>query len=88
MKWFLKPFDEKDSAEYSGKNATPKKNFDNLILLQPKKQTYISKIYFLLIILQLIQVGLNISFAQKERFQFQMKSHSNEITIKIEGTGD
>ena len=88
MKWFLKLCVGKYSAEYSRKKATPKKNLDNLNLLQSRKQTYISKIYFLLIFLQLIQMGLNISFSQKESFHFQMKSHSNEITIKIEGTGE
>ena len=88
MKRLLSLHVEKYSAEYSKKKATPKKNLDNLMLLKTKKHSYISKIYFLLIILQLIQVGLNLSFTKKDGFQFQMKSHSNEITIKIQGTGD
>ena len=88
MKRLLKLFVEKYSAEYSKKKSTTKKKLDNFVFLQLRKQTYISKIYFLLIILQLIQVGLNLSLDKKEYFHFQMKSNSNEITIKIEGTGD
>ena len=88
MKRLLKLLVEKYSVEYSMKKSTPRKNLSNLIFLQLKEQTYISKIYFLQIILQLIQFGLNLSLSKKECFHFQMKSQSNEIIIKIEGTGD
>ena len=88
MKRLLKLFVEKYSLEYSMKKSSPRKNLSNLIFFQLKKQTYISKIYFLQIILQLIQFGLNLSLSKKECFHFQMKSQSNEIIIKIEGTGD
>ena len=83
MKRLLKLLVEKYSVEYSMKKSTPRKKLSNLIFLQLKKQTYISKIYFLLIILKLLQFGLNLSLSKKECFHFQMKSQSNEITMKM-----
>ena len=84
MKWLLKLCVEKYSKEYSKQKAIPKKHLDNLMFLNMKKHNYIFKIYFLHIILQLNQVALNLSFPEKENSQFQMKSYSNEITIKIQ----
>ena len=83
MKRLLRLRVENYSAKYSKKQTTPKKNLDNLTLLKMKKISYISKIYFLLIFAQLISVGLNLSFLEKDNSQFQMKSNSNEITIKF-----
>ena len=88
MKRLLKLCVEKYSKEYSKQKAIPKKHLDNLMFLNMKKHNYIFKIYFLHIILQLNQVALNLSFPEKENSQFQMKSYSNEITIKIQGSGN
>ncbi len=83
MKMLLKLHSEKYSAEYSKQKVIPKKNIGNLMLLNMKKHSYIFKIHFMLIILQLFSVGLNLSFPQKENSQFQMKSHSNLIPMKL-----
>ena len=83
MKRILKLENEKNSIEFLKKKTKQKKNQDNL-LLSKCKQINFSKIYFVLIFLQLIQVGFNLQFTKKESFY----SHANEITIKISGTGN
>lgn len=90
MKWLLKLKYEKNSFEdFTERSRLSKKDQQNLKFLKRKKVN-LSKIYLLLTLIQLIQVGVNLSLSQKDCFHFQMKSYSNEITItiKISGTGD
>ena len=52
------------------------------------KEINLPLIYFVLVFLALIQGGLNISISRKESIIHPIISRSNEITIKITGTGD
>ena len=80
MKWLLKFKIEKYFAKYIKKKSKPKGLKNNLIYLK------FSNVWFFFIFIQLFIEGLNISFTKEKIFQIQ--SHANEITIKIEGTGD
>ena len=44
--------------------------------------------YLILIFFSLIQLGLNIYLNKKEYYSFNIQSHINQITIKINGTGE
>ena len=47
-----------------------------------------SLLYFSLILLVLIPIGLNIPISKKDNLGLILNSHSNEITLKISGTSD
>ena len=83
MKWL--PFEDKKQYlnTYSKKNNQNHKVKNKNIL--KSKIINFSQIIFFLAFLTLIQVGLNLSKLNNE---LSMKSKANEITIKINGTGN
>ena len=82
MKWLLKFKIEKNCAKYRKKKSKQKLSNKNLNYLQ------FSKVCFFFIFLKLFVEGLNFTFTKEKSFLFQVQSHANEITIKIQGTGD
>ena len=80
MRWLLKWKEEADTRKILEKKKSFKvKAMKNLNLFP--------LFYIILIFFSLIQLGLNISINRRENALFH-KMQSNEITIKIDGTGD
>ena len=82
MKWLLKSKEEANIRKISEKKKSFKvKSMKNLNLFP--------LFYIILIFFSLMQLGLNISIYRRENALFhKMQSQLNEITIKIDGTGD
>jgi len=81
MKWLLKFKNEASSNDNLKKaNKSSKKQ-------SYKNSDFFSLIYFLLVFSLLIQLGLNLSINRKENSELYIYSNSNEIVLKIRGTG-
>ena len=87
MEWLFKSRTEQDSfGKLEKKDKSLKTGKQNLNFLK-RKNINLYKVYFLFTLLELIQMGLNLSFSKKETFT-RMQCYLNEITIKISGIGN
>ena len=84
MKWLSKYKNDKDFLELQ---KTDKKNRINS-KDRKKRKTYDFLVYYFLLLIALIPLVLNSSIKTKDINYCLGKSYSNEITIKIQGTGE